>query len=187
MKRLLLASVIVMELLLGAVRAGGRPAPRLKAIEIPDPVLVFYREKPPGTAAQQLIMNSSELPLLAKLSFLELVQRPNIYFDGIGNRELPGKNKEATRLRLVGTYALATGKPLLAPDGRSRYVPLRQPKQRKFYVCWDNANQFRTLTAGMGFTTKVDFQADVLPAVDSVRALYVLRAVPPSQQGAAIR
>ncbi|MCR5889564.1 hypothetical protein LRS06_17660 [Hymenobacter sp. J193] len=187
MKRLLLTSAFGIGLLLGPVRAGTRPAPRLRAIEIPDPVLVFYREKPPGTAAQQLIMNSSELPLLAKLPFLDLVKRPDVYFDGSGNRDMPGAGKESARLRLVGTYALATGKRQLASDGRSYYVPLRQPRQRKFYVCWDDANQFRTLTASTGITPKVDFQANVLPEIDSVRALYVLRVVPPAQQGTAIR
>ncbi|WP_303311094.1 hypothetical protein [Hymenobacter sp. BT730] len=192
MKRILfalLAGVLLASLSTMAQGRGGKAprAPRIKTVRLDDPVLVFYREKQPGNAAQQLVMDAKVLPQVAILPFEELINRPDIYFDGIDNRELPGSAKNKDRMRLVGTFGLATSKRQPVGDGRSQYVRLRKPKQGVFYVFQDDASQYRSLVNDGHGGARLDFQANVLPGLDSVRAVYVLRMLEPAQRGASIR
>ncbi|WP_156126306.1 hypothetical protein [Hymenobacter sp. DG25B] len=196
MKRILFALLLGAFLSGGGAMAQGRAAARggkatsvsrIQTVRLDDPILVFYREKPPGNAAQQLVMDAKVLPQLAKLPFEELIARPDIYFDGIDNREIPGSAKNKDKLRLVGSYGLSNSKRQPAGDGRSQYVHLRKPKQGVFYVFQDDASQYRSLVNDGHGGSRVDFQANVLPGIDSVRAVYVLRLLDPAQRGASIR
>lgn len=152
-------------------------------VNINKPVLVYYQEPAPGQSAQQLIMAEANLGLLKTLDLEQLMARREIFVDGLGNLALPGS--DASKYRLVGTNSVAEEVRRPAGDGRSYFSRLKVPSSGVLYVVRESAEEYRHFVKGplkKGYL--LDFTANGLPGVDSVRAVYTLRKMDASERGA---
>ncbi len=150
--------------------------------KIDHPVLVFYHQAPPGTVAQQLVMDEEDLVLLRYLTPSQLLRHRDVLVDGLGNLALPGTN--AARDRLLGTVALAATERQPAGDGHSFYAKLKVPAPGYLYVVLESADDYRHFVQNGKQGALLDFQTNGLPGVDSVRAAYTLRRVANAERGA---
>ncbi len=172
---------------LGAIRSEGNedaPPPRvIRKVRIDSPVLVFYRQAPPGKAAQQFIMDEEDLSLLRYLTPEQLVSRREVFVDGLGNMGLPGTDEK--KYRLVGTSHLANSERQPAGDGQSTYAKMKIPSPGFLYVVLEAAEEYRHFVRSpQKEGSLLDFQTNALPGVDSVRAMYTLRRIDSSERGA---
>ena len=172
---------------LGAIRTeeGAEVVVRrfISKVKIENPVLVFYRQAPPGKAAQQLIMDEEDLSLLRYLTPDQLVSRREVLVDGLSNLGLPGTDEK--KYRLVGTSHLASGEPQLAGDGQSTYIKMKVPSPGFLYIVLEAADEYRHFVRSPQKTgSMLDFQVNALPGVDSVRAAYMLRRIDSAERGA---
>lgn len=158
-----------------------KPPLVITKVKINNPVLVFYQQPAPGTVVQQLLMDEKNLPLLKSESIEKLVERREVFLDGLGNYAPPGADAE--RYRLTGVSLLArTEKRKTAPDGRSTYAKLRVPE---VYIVRESAEEYRHFVSGpQKQGSRIDFSVNGLPGVDSVRAAYTLRKIDASERGA---
>jgi hypothetical protein len=164
-----------------------KPKLYISKIKIKDPVLVYYQQAAPGTAVQQLLMEEKNLPLLKTASLEELVARREVFVDGLGNYSPPGATGEAAvKVRLTGVSLLATSeKRYPAPDGRSTYVRLKVPSPGDLYVVRESAEEYRHFVSGpQKKGSRINFEVNGLPGVDSIRAVYTLRKIDESERGA---
>ncbi|MFD1875218.1 hypothetical protein [Hymenobacter bucti] len=168
------------------VEAEAKPPLVINKIKIKDPVLVFYQQAAPGTAVQQLLMEEKNLALLKTTSLEELVARREVFVDGLGNYSPPGQAPDDERFRLTGVSLLANSeKRYSAPDGRSTYVRLKVPSPGELYVVRESAEEYRHFVSGpQKRGSRIDFEINGLPGVDSVRAAYTLRKIDLSERGA---
>ncbi|RZK24419.1 MAG: hypothetical protein EOO56_01415 [Hymenobacter sp.] len=165
------------------------PKPQLiiNKVKIKDPVLVFYQQAAPGTAVQQLLMEEKNLPLLKTTTLEDLVARREVFVDGLGNYSPPGQNTaDADKYRLTGVSLLASSeKRYPAPDGRSTYARLKVPSPGELYVVRESAEEYRHFVSGpQKKGSRIDFETNGLPGVDSIRAVYTLRKIDVSERGA---
>ena len=172
---------------LGAIRSetdADAPRPRVfRKVKLESPVLVFYRQAPPGKAAQQFIMDEEDLSLLRYLTPEQLVGRREVLVDGLGNMGLPGTDEK--KYRLVGTSHLAPGERQLAGDGQSTYARMKIPSPGFLYVALESAEEYRHFVRSpQKEGSMLDFQTNALPGVDSVRAVYTLRRIDSAERGA---
>lgn len=152
-------------------------------IKLKKPVLVYYQEPPPGKAVQQLVMSEENLGLLKTLNLEQLMSRREIFVDGLGNLALPGN--DATKFRLLGTSLVAEDNRRAAGDGRCFYSRLKVPSSGFLYVVRESAEEYRHFVKGpQAKGSMLDFQANGLPGIDSVRAVYTLRKTDSSERGA---
>ena len=152
-------------------------------IKLKKPVLVYYEEPAPGKSVQQIIMAEENLVLLKTLDLEQLMARREIFVDGLGNRALPGS--DGTKFRLLGTSAVAEESRRPVGDGRSFYSRLKVPSSGFLYVVRESAEEYRHFVKGLQKKGSfLDFQANGLPGVDSVRAVYTLRKMDSSERGA---
>jgi hypothetical protein len=168
------------------VEEEAKPQVYISKIKIKEPVLVFYQQAAPGTAVQQLLMEEKNLPLLKTTPLEELVARREVFVDGLGNYSPPGQASDDERFRLTGVSLLASSeKRYPAPDGRSTYARLKVPSPGELYVVRESAEEYRHFVSGpQKRGSRIDFEANVLPGVDSVRAAYTLRKIDISERGA---
>ena len=168
------------------VEEEAKPQLVINKIKIKDPVLVFYQQAAPGTAVQQLLMEEKNLPLLKTTPLEELVARREVFVDGLGNYSPPGQAPTDERFRLTGVSLLASSeKRYPAPDGRSTYARLKVPSPGELYVVRESAEEYRHFIKGpQKKGSLLDFQANGLPGIDSVRAVYTLRKMDASERGA---
>ncbi len=156
--------------------ASDEPQLVIGRVKLADPVLVFYRQVGPGTAVQQLVMSKNQLPLLRTLTLEELAQRREVFVDGLSNLALPGT--DAQKFRLSGSSLLAGKERRPAGDGRSTYARLKVPSPGELYVVRESAEEYRHFVAAPGQQgSRIDFQVNGLPGIDSVRAIYTLRKI----------
>ena len=173
---------------LTTIRTDDEPEPVVRArpirkVKIEHPVLVNYRQAPPGKAAQQLIMDEEDLPLLRYLTPDQLVGRREVFVDGLSNLPAPGNDEQ--KYRLVGTNRLATGERQLAGDGQSTYAKMKIPSPGFLYVALESAEEYRHFVRSpQKEGSMLDFQVNALPGVDSVRAVYTLRRIDSAERGA---
>lgn len=159
------------------------PATFVGKMKLKNPVLVFYEQAAPGKAVQQLIMSEDNLGLLKALDLEQLMSRREVFVDGLGNLALPGS--DVTKYRLLGTSAVAEATLRPVGDGRSFYSRLKVPASGTLYVVRESAEEYRHFVKGPQTKGAVlDFQANGLPGVDSVRAVYTLRKMDPAERGA---
>ena len=152
-------------------------------VKLKKPVLVYYEEAAPGKSVQQLIMAEENLGLLKKLDLEQLMNRREIFVDGLGNLALPGSDN--TKYRLLGTSAVAETTRRPAGDGRSFYSRLKVPASGTLYVVRESAEEYRHFVKGpLKKGSLLDFSANGLPGVDSVRAVYTLRKMDSAERGA---
>lgn len=152
-------------------------------VKIKKPVLVYYEEPAPGKSVQQLIMAEEHLGLLKTLDLEHLMTRREVFVDGLGNLALPGS--DVNKYRLLGTSAVAEDTRRPAGDGRSFYSRLKVPTSAFLYVVRESAEEYRHFIKGpQKKGSLLDFQANGLPGVDSVRAVYTLRKMDASERGA---
>lgn len=152
-------------------------------IKLKKPVLVFYEERAPGKTVQQLIMAEENLGLLQTLDLEHLMNRREVFVDGLGNLTLPGS--DANKFRLLGTSAVAEDTRRPAGDGRSTFSRLKLPASGFLYVVRESAEEYRHFVKGpQKKGALLDFQSNGLPGVDSVRAVYTLRKMDSSERGA---
>ncbi|OGX88508.1 hypothetical protein BEN48_08935 [Hymenobacter glacialis] len=152
-------------------------------VKLKKPVLVYYQEPAPGKAVQQLILSEENLGLLKTLDLEQLMARREVFVDGLGNLPLPGS--DITRYRLLGTSSVAEATRRPVGDGRSSYSRLKVPSSGVLYVVRESAEEYRHFVKGpqkRGYL--LDFGANGLPGVDSVRAVYTLRKMEASERGA---
>jgi len=152
-------------------------------VKLKKPVLVYYQEPAPGKAVQQLIMSEENLGLLKTLDLEQLMARREVFVDGLGNLPLPGS--DVTRYRLLGTNSVAEETRRPVGDGRSFFSRLKVPSSGVLYVVRESAEEYRHFVKGpqkRGYL--LDFGANGLPGVDSVRAVYTLRKMDASERGA---
>ncbi|HEX8506300.1 MAG TPA: hypothetical protein VF630_13110, partial [Hymenobacter sp.] len=72
-----------------------------------------------------------------------------------------------------------------AGDGRSTFSRLKMPSSSVLYVVRESAEEYRHFVKGpQKKGALLDFQANGLPGVDSVRAVYTLRKMDASERGA---
>lgn len=161
-----------------------RPALIITKMKLADPVLVFYQAAAPNAAVQQLLMDEKNLPLLRTESLERLVERREVFIDGLGNYDPPGS--DAQKYRLTGVSLLASSeKRRPAPDGRSTYARLKVPSPGELYVVRESAEDYRHFVSGpQKQGARIDFAVNGLPGVDSVRAVYTLRKIDASERGA---
>ena len=161
-----------------------KPALIINKIKLKDPVLVFYQQAAPSTAVQQLLMEEKNLPLLKTESLEKLVERREVFIDGLGNYAPPGNDAE--KYRLTGVSLLAgSEKRKTAPDGRSTYARLKVPSPGELYVVRESAEGYRHFVSSPKQRgSRIDFAANDLPGVDSIRAAYTLRKIDVSERGA---
>ncbi|WP_201980966.1 hypothetical protein [Hymenobacter rubidus] len=166
--------------------AGGEDAPPpvvVGKIKLKKPVLVYYEEPAPGRAVQQLIMAEENLGLLKTLDLEHLMSRREVFVDGLGNMPLPGS--DMNKFRLLGTSAVAEDNRRPAGDGRSFYSRLKLPSSGLLYVVRESAEEYRHFVKGSQKKGSfLDFQANGLPGIDSVRAVYTLRKMDAAERGA---
>ena len=113
----------------------------------------------------------------------KLRSRREVFVDGLGNLVLPGS--DATKFRLVGTSMVAEDTRRPAGDGRSTFSRLKVPSSGFLYVVRESAEEYRHFVKGpQKKGALLDFQANGLPGVDSVRAVYTLRKTDASERGA---
>ncbi len=152
-------------------------------VKLDDPVLVFYRQEGPGKAVQQLVMSKNQLPLLRTLTLEELAQRREVFVDGLSSLALPGT--DAQKFRLSGPSLLAGAERRPAGDGRSTYARLKVPSPGELYVVRESAEEYRHFVGAPGQQgSRIDFQTNGLPGIDSVRAIYTLRKIDAAERGA---
>jgi hypothetical protein len=164
-----------------------KPPLVISRLKIKDPVLVFYQQAAPGTAVQQLLMEEKNLPLLKTTALEDLVARREVFVDGLGNYSPPGQSTaDADKYRLTGVSLLASSeKRNPAPDGRSTYVRLKVPSPGDLYVVRESAEEYRHFVSGpQKKGSRIDFETNGLPGVDSIRAVYTLRKIDVSERGA---
>ena len=164
-----------------------KPPLIINKVKIKDPVLVFYQQAAPGTAVQQLLMEEKNLPLLKTTPLEELVARREVFVDGLGNYDPPGQGAaDAGKYRLTGVSLLASSeKRNAAPDGRSTYVRLKVPSPGELYIVRESAEDYRHFVSGpQKKGSRIDFEINGLPGVDSIRAIYTLRKIDVSERGA---
>jgi hypothetical protein len=164
-----------------------KPKLYISKIKIKDPVLVYYQQAAPGTAVQQLLMEEKNLPLLKTTNLEDLVARREVFVDGLGNYAPPGvTGAEADKVRLTGVSLLATSeKRYPAPDGRSTYAKLKVPTPGELYVVRESAEEYRHFVSGpQRKGSRINFEVNGLPGVDSIRAVYTLRKIDESERGA---
>jgi hypothetical protein len=168
------------------VEEEAKPQVYISKIKIKEPVLVFYQQAAPGTAVQQLLMEEKNLPLLKTTPLEELVARREVFVDGLGNYSPPGQASDDERFRLTGVSLLASSeKRYPAPDGRSTYARLKVPSPGELYVVRESAEEYRHFVSGpQKRGSRIDFEVNGLPGVDSVRAAYTLRKIDISERGA---
>ena len=161
-----------------------RPPLVITKMKLADPVLVFYQAAAPNTAVQQLLMDEKNLPLLRSETLERLVERREVFIDGLGNYDPPGT--DARKYRLTGVSLLASSeKRRPAPDGRSTYARLKVPSPGELYVVRESAEDYRHFVSGpQKQGARIDFAVNGLPGVDSVRAAYTLRKIDASERGA---
>lgn len=164
----------------------GKPPLVISKVKIKDPVLVFYQQAAPNNAVQQLLMDEKNLSLLTTVPLEELVARREVFVDGLGNYDPPKAAADAGKYRLTGVSQLASSeKRRSAPDGRSTYARLRVPSPGDLYVVRESAEEYRHFVSGpQKKGSRIDFSMNVLPGVDSVRAIYTLRKIDASELGA---
>ncbi|WP_310397963.1 hypothetical protein [Hymenobacter sp.] len=170
-----------------AQRAGNdddvSPATVMGKIKLKKPVLVYYEEAAPGKSVQQLIMSEENLGLLKTLDLEQLMARREVFVDGLGNLALPGR--DVKKYRLLGSSAAAEETLRPVGDGRSFFSRLKVPASGVLYVVRESAEEYRHFVKGPQQKGAVlDFQANGLPGVDSVRAVYTLRRMEPAERGA---
>jgi hypothetical protein len=160
-----------------------KPPLVISKVKIKEPVLVFYQQAAPGTAVQQLLMEEKNLPLLKTTSLEDLVARREVFVDGLGSYDPPG-SAEAGKYRLAGVSQLASSdKRTPAPDGRSTYVRLKVPSPGELYVVRESAEEYRHFVSGpQKKGSRIDFEVNGLPGVDSIRAIYTLRKIDQSER-----
>ena len=152
-------------------------------VKFKKPVLVYYEEPAPGKSVQQLIMSEEHLVLLKTLDLEQLMNRREVFVDGLGNLALPGNDEK--KYRLLGTSAIAETNRRPAGDGRSFYSRLKLPSSGLLYVVRESAEEYRHFVKGpQKKGSLLDFQSNGLPGVDSVRAVYTLRKTDTSERGA---
>jgi hypothetical protein len=152
-------------------------------IKLKKPVLVYYQEPAPGKSVQQLVMSEENLGLLKTLDLEHLMSRREVFVDGLGNLALPGS--DATKFRLLGTSLVAEENRRSAGDGRSTFSRLKVPSSSVLYVVRESAEEYRHFVKGpQKKGSMLDFQANGLPGIDSVRAVYTLRKTDASERGA---
>lgn len=152
-------------------------------IKLKKPVLVYYEEPAPGKSVQQLIMSEENLGLLKTLDLEQLMTRREVFVDGLGNLALPGS--DVNKYRLLGTSAVAEENRRPAGDGRSFYSRLKVSSSAFLYVVRESAEEYRHFVKGpQKKGSFLDFQANGLPGVDSVRAVYTLRKMDSAERGA---
>ncbi|MGI4834568.1 MAG: hypothetical protein ACRYFK_14020 [Janthinobacterium lividum] len=156
----------------------------IRKVKLKDPVLVFYQQGAPTNAVQQLLMEEKNLPLLKTESLEKLVERREVFIDGLGNYPPPAADGE--KYRLTGVSLLTgTEKHKTAPDGRSTYARLKVPSPGDLYVVRESAEDYRHFVSGPRQQgARIDFSVNGLPGVDSVRAAYTLRKIDASERGA---
>jgi hypothetical protein len=162
-----------------------KPPLVISKVKIKEPVLVFYQQEAPGKAVQQLLMEEKNLPLLKTTSLEDLVARREVFVDGLGSYDPPGSAAEAGKYRLAGVSQLASSdKRSTAPDGRSTYVRLKVPSPGELYVVRESAEEYRHFVSGpQKKGSRIDFEVNGLPGVDSIRAIYTLRKIDQSERG----
>ena len=152
-------------------------------MKLKKPVLVYYEEPAPGKTVQQLIMSEENLALLKTLDLEHLMARREVFVDGLGNLTLPGS--DVNKFRLLGTSAVAETTRRPAGDGRSFFSRLKVPSPGMLYVVRESAEEYRHFVKGpQKKGALLDFQANGLPGVDSVRAVYTLRKTEAAERGA---
>ena len=152
-------------------------------MKLKKPVLVYYEEPAPGKTVQQLIMSEENLALLKTLDLEHLMARREVFVDGLGNLALPGS--DVNKFRLLGTSAVAETTRRPAGDGRSFFSRLKVPSPGMLYVVRESAEEYRHFVKGpQKKGALLDFQANGLPGVDSVRAVYTLRKTEAAERGA---
>ena len=152
-------------------------------MKLKKPVLVYYEEPAPGKTVQQLIMSEENLALLKTLDLEHLMARREIFVDGLGNLALPGS--DVNKFRLLGTSAVAETTRRPVGDGRNFYSRLKVPSPGMLYVVRESAEEYRHFVKGpQKKGALLDFQANGLPGVDSVRAVYTLRKMEAAERGA---
>jgi hypothetical protein len=169
------------------VEEEAKPQVYINKVRIKDPVLVFYQQAAPGTAVQQLLMEEKNLPLLKTTSLEDLVSRREVFVDGLGNYSPPGQAPaDADKYRLTGVSLLASSeKRYPAPDGRSTYARLKVPSPGELYVVRESAEEYRHFVSGpQKKGSRINFENNGLPGVDSIRAVYTLRKIDTSERGA---
>ncbi|NML65320.1 hypothetical protein HHL22_08900 [Hymenobacter sp. RP-2-7] len=161
-----------------------KPPVVIRKVKLQDPVLVFYQQGAPTNAVQQLLMEEKNLPLLKTESLEKLVERREVFIDGLGNYPPPASDAE--KFRLTGVSLLASSeKRKAAPDGRSTYARLKVPSPGDLYVVRESAEDYRHFVSGpQKQGARIDFSVNGLPGVDSVRAAYTLRKIDLSERGA---
>jgi len=168
-------------------QASKEEAPAMPAfvgkIKLKRPVLVYYEQPEPGQSVQQLIMAEANLGLLKTMTLEQLMARREVYVDGLGNLPLPGS--DISKYRLIGTSVVAEETRRPAGDGRSTYSRLKVPSSGLLYVVLEPAEEYRHFVKGpQKKGSALDFQANGLPGIDSVRAVYTLRKTSESERGA---
>lgn len=152
-------------------------------VKLKKPVLVYYVEPAPGKSVQQLIMAEENLGLLKTLDLEHLLGRRDVFVDGLGNLAPPGS--DVTKFRLLGTSAVAEDNRRPAGDGRNFYSRLKVASPGFLYVVRESAEEYRHFVQGPQKNgALLDFQANGLPGIDSVRAVYTLRKMASSERGA---
>ena len=155
----------------------------ISKVKLKKPVLVYYQEPAPGKSVQQLIMAEENLGLLKTLDLEKLMSRREVFVDGLGNLTPPGS--DASKYRLLGTSAVAEDTRRPVGDGRNFYSRLKVPSPGFLYVARESAEEYRHFVKGPQKNgALLDFQANGLPGVDSVRAVYTLRKTDASERGA---
>jgi hypothetical protein len=166
-----------------------KPQIYIGRVKLKKPIIVFYQQPPPSKSVQQYVMDEDQLNLVRTLTPEELAERREIFVDGLGNLELPGT--DAKKFRLLGPSVVADNSRQPVGDGRSTYAKLKVPGSGELYVVRESAEEYRHFIKGpQRQGAMLDFQANGLPGVDSVRAIYTLRKVDSSEQtgmGATIR
>ncbi|SFP97463.1 hypothetical protein [Hymenobacter arizonensis] len=166
----------------GRLNDDGQPEVFVGKIKLNKPVIVYYEQAAPGKAVQQLIMAEENLGLLKTLDLEELINRREVFVDGLSNRPLPGSDQ--TKYRLLGTSAVAEDTRRPAGDGRSFYSRLKVPASGVLYVVRESAEEYRHFVKGpQKKGSFLDFQINGLPGIDSVRAVYTLRKMDSAEQG----
>lgn len=166
-----------------------KPLLIINKIKLKDPVLVYYQQAAPSNAVQQLLMDEKNLVLLKTMPLEDLVARREVFIDGLSNYDPPRTTADADKYRLTGVSMLAgSEKRHAAPDGRSTYARLKVPSPGDLYVVRESAEEYRHFVSGpQKKGSRIDFAVNVLPGVDSVRAVYTLRKIDTSEHDNVIR
>lgn len=166
-----------------AVEEDTPPPMVVSKIKLKKPVLVYYQEPAPGKSVQQLVMSEENLSLLKTLDLEHLMSRREVFVDGLGNLAAPGS--DATKFRLLGTSLVAEDNRRPVGDGRSTFSRLKIASPGVLYVVRESAEEYRHFVKGpQKKGSLLDFQANGLPGIDSVRAVYTLRKTDASERGA---